>query len=133
MQPYTITVKVNLPFAAALVRTREALATQGFGIITEIDVKQTMKQKIGAEMRPYVILGACMPEVAYRAIEAEPQIGALMPCNVCVWDNDDGTSTVAAVDVKLIFQMVQNPALSDVAGQVDSKLRTAIATVRAAA
>ncbi len=91
-----------------------------------------MREKLGESFRPYLILGACNPPLAHRAISAEPEIGLLMPCNVCVWDNQDGTSTVAAVDVKVLFQVVQNPSLADIADTVNAKLCRVVSTVAAA-
>ena len=101
----------------------------GFGVITEIDVQRTVKEKLGEEFRPYIILGACSPPLAHRAISAEPEIGLLMPCNVCVWDNQDGTSTVAAIDVEVLFQVVQNPGLADIAETVQAKLARVVEKV----
>ncbi len=103
MATYGIVKKVPLPYEQALARTREALKAEGFGGITEIDVRMTVKEKLGEEFHPYVILGACNPPLAHRAIPAEPEIGLLMPCKVGVWDNQDGTSTEAAIDVKALF------------------------------
>ncbi|MCS6859057.1 MAG: DUF302 domain-containing protein [Abditibacteriales bacterium] len=129
MSSYGITTKVHLPYEQALAKTRDALKAEGFGVITEIDVRQTVKEKLGEEFRPYIILGACNPPLAHKAISTEPEIGLLMPCNVCVWDNGDGTSTVAAVDVSAMFQLVQNPALTDVAETVNGKLRKVVEKV----
>jgi uncharacterized protein (DUF302 family) len=129
MSTYGISTKVNLPYEQALAKTRDALKAEGFGVITEIDVRKTVKEKLGEEFHPYIILGACNPPMAHKAISTEPEIGLLMPCNVCVWDNEDGTSTVAAVDVSAMFQFVQNPALTDVAEMVNGKLRRVIESV----
>lgn len=131
MANYGIVSKVLLAYDKALAKTREALKSEGFGVITEIDVRKTVKEKLGVESRPYIILGACNPSLAHRAISAEPEIGLLMPCNVCVWDNGDGTTTVAAIDVKTMFQLVQNPGISDIAETVDGKLRRVVQAVRA--
>jgi uncharacterized protein (DUF302 family) len=122
MATYGIVKKISLPYGQALSRTREALKAEGFGVITEIDVQRTVKEKLGKEFRPYIILGACNPPLAHQAISTEPEIGLLMPCNVCVWDNQDGTSTVAAIDVKTLFQVVQTPGLADIAETVHAKL-----------
>ena len=123
---YSISKKVNLSYEEAVAKTRDALKTEGFGVITEIDVKKTVREKLGEAFRPYVILGACNPSLAHKAISAEPEIGTLMPCNVCVWDNEDGTSTVAAVDVKSVFQLVQMPALTEIAEIVNARLQRAV-------
>ncbi len=116
------------PFDQAVARTREALKAEGFGVITEIDVQRTVKEKLGEQTRPYLILGACNPKMAHRAISAEPEVGLLMPCNVCLWENQDGSVTVAAVDVRALFQLVQNPSLGDVAETVNAGLRRAVET-----
>jgi uncharacterized protein (DUF302 family) len=129
MTTYGLVKKVPFSYDQALLRTREALKAEGFGVITEIDVRKTVKEKLGEEFRPYIILGACNPALAHRAISAEPEIGLLMPCNVCVWDNQDGTSTVAAIDVKTLFQVVQNPELTDLAETVHAKLARVIEQV----
>lgn len=112
-------------FEAAREKVTEALAAEGFGVLTEIDVKATLKKKIDVDFRPYVILGACNPKMAHRALEAEPDIGLLLPCNVVVQETDDGVS-VAAVDPKAMFQVVQNPALDQVVPEVEAALRRAI-------
>ena len=129
MATYGIVKKTSLRYGQALARTREALKAEGFGVITEIDVQRTVKEKLGEEFRPYMILGACNPPLAHQAISAEPEIGLLMPCNVCVWDNQDGTSTVAAIDVKALFQVVQNPGLADIAETVHAKLARVVEKV----
>lgn len=126
MLSYGFVKNAHAPFDKTVSRTRDALKAEGFGVITEIDVRKTVKEKLGEEVRPYLILGACNPPLAHRAIAAEPEIGLLMPCNVCVWDNGNGTITVAAVDVKALFQLVRNPSLADVAESVNGKLRRAV-------
>jgi len=131
MASYGIVRKVPLSYEEALARTREALKSEGFGVITEIDVRKTVKEKLGEELYPYIILGACNPSLAHRAISAEPEIGLLMPCNVCVWDNLDGTSTVAAIDGKTLFQLVQNPKVADLAETVRAKLDSVVERVAA--
>ena len=131
MGNYGIVSKVSLAYDKALAKTREALKAEGFGVITEIDFRKTVKEKPGVESRPYIILGACNPSLAHRAISAEPEIGLLMPCNVCVWDNGDGTTTVAAIDVKTIFQLVQNPGLSEIVEKVNAQVRRVVQAVRA--
>jgi uncharacterized protein (DUF302 family) len=132
MANYGIMSKVSLPYEDALARTREALKAEGFGVITEIDVRKTVNEKLGEDMAPYIILGACNPPLAHRAISTEPEIGLLMPCNVCVWSNQDGTSTVAAVDVRVLFKVVQNPNLANIADTVHSKLTRVVGNVAAA-
>jgi uncharacterized protein (DUF302 family) len=129
MSNYCIVQTVRLPYEQALKKTRESLQREGFGVITEIDVRKTVKEKLGKEFRRYIILGACNPPLAHRALSAEPEIGTLLPCNVCVWDNGDGRSTVAAIDVKSLFQLVQNPGLADIAEQVQAMLRRVVRNV----
>jgi uncharacterized protein (DUF302 family) len=129
MVSYGMVKKVKGSFAQGVAKTRESLKSEGFGVITEIDVQKTVKEKLGERVRPYLILGACNPPLAHRAIAAEPEIGLLMPCNVCVWEDQDGAVTVAAVNVKTLFQLVQNPSLADVAESVNDKLRRALENV----
>jgi len=106
-------------------RVREALAEKGFGVLTEIDVKATMKNKIGADMAPYRILGACNPEMAYKAIEIEPRVGAMLPCNVVLRDVGGGTE-ISAIDPVASMQAIENDALHGVAGEVRDLMRAAV-------
>jgi uncharacterized protein (DUF302 family) len=118
---------VDLPYEQAIERTRAALKEQGFGVLTEIDVKATMKAKLDAEFRPYVIMGACNPPLAHRALSADLGIGLLLPCNVVVYDNLDGTSTVEAMDPQAALGLVgDNPAIAEVASEARARLRLAI-------
>lgn len=126
MNSYSISRIITLPFDETVSRTRAALKTAGFGIVTEINMTKVVQEKLGETMRPYLILGACNPALAYHAVMTEPDIGTLLPCNVCVWDNEDGTSTVSAINVATLFQLVSHPALQEVAREVDDKLRQAI-------
>jgi uncharacterized protein (DUF302 family) len=123
---YYITRKVDVSFHAALDRVREELAREGFGVLTEIDVRETLKKKLDVELRNYRILGACNPPFAYRALQAEEKIGLLLPCNVIVQERVDGGVEVSAIDPAASMQTVGNPALSDIAGQVREKLQNAI-------
>jgi uncharacterized protein (DUF302 family) len=122
---YVIRTKVSLPYDEAVAKTREALKEQGFGILTEIDVKKTMKEKLDVDFRRYVILGACNPRLAHRAFEAEIDIGALLPCNVIVYE-EDGGSVVAAQDPEKMLGMVENPDLGPVAAEAAALIRHAI-------
>jgi uncharacterized protein (DUF302 family) len=106
--------------------TVKALAAQGFGVLTEIDVAATLKTKIGADIRPYRILGACNPAMAYKALQAETRIGTMLPCNVLVFEGEDGRIEVAAVDPVASMQAIDNPALGDTATQVREGLRNAV-------
>lgn len=109
----------------AEMRVRDALADKGFGVLTEIDVKETMKKKLDIDMPPYRILGACNPGMAHKAIEIEPRIGAMLPCNVILRQVDDGTE-VSAIDPVASMQAVENAELHKVAGQVRDMLRAAL-------
>lgn len=109
-------------------RTRQALADKGFGVLTEIDVKATMKKKLDAEMPPYRILGACNPQMAYQAIQIEPRVGAMLPCNVIIRQVDDAVE-VSAVDPVASMQAIGNDELKRVAGDVRDLLAAAIAAI----
>lgn len=109
-------------------RTRAALAAKGFGVLTEIDVTATMKQKLNVEMRPYRILGACNPKMAYQAIGIEPRIGAMLPCNVILREVDGGVE-VSSVDPVASMQAIDNPALHAVTGKVRDLLIEAVAAI----
>jgi uncharacterized protein (DUF302 family) len=131
---YTLATTVSLPWARALERTREALATQGFGILTEINVRSTFEAKLGAEaaaaVGDYVILGACNPALASRALAAEPEIGALLPCNVVVRRNKDAAvTTIEAIDPQTMVQLSDTPAVKEVADDAGTRLRTALAAL----
>jgi uncharacterized protein (DUF302 family) len=124
---------VNLPYERAVERTREALGAEGFGVLTEIDVRATFRKKLDVDFRPYVILGACNPPMAHRALTAERDIGLLLPCNVVVYAADEeGRSVVAAVDPEVSLGRVDNPALAPLAADVKARLRRVIDAVGAA-
>jgi uncharacterized protein (DUF302 family) len=130
---YGISITLNLPFDRALARTRDALAGEGFGILTEIDVTGTLRKKLDVEFRPYVILGACNPPLAHRALSAELDIGLLLPCNVIVYaaDNPDRT-VVAALDPVAALSLTDNDAVKPLAQEVRVKLQRALASLSSA-
>ena len=129
---YTYTAVVPLSWADAVEKTRAALATQGFGILSEIDVRATFAAKLGEDaaeaLGDYVILGACNPMLASRALAAEPEMGALLPCNVVVRRGTDATATtVQAIDPQTMVQLSGNPAVREVADDAGTRLRAAMA------
>lgn len=115
----------GVPVADAVARTTAALKSEGFGVLTEIDIAATFKKKLDVDFRPYVILGACNPVLAHQALSAEPHIGLLLPCNVVVQQEGDGT-TVSIADPKAMFTMVDNAGMGDVAGEAEARLRRVI-------
>jgi uncharacterized protein (DUF302 family) len=120
----------GVAFDDARARVADALKVQGFGILTEIDVKATMKAKLNREFRRYVILGACNPELAHRALETELAVGLLLPCNVCLWEEEGGT-VVSIAKPAAMFEIVKNEALQPLVGEVDQRLRRAIEQIGA--
>lgn len=123
---YDFSRTLNVSFDEAVVRVADELKKDGFGILTEIDVKETLKKKLDVEFRPYRILGACNPPFAYKALQAEEKIGLMLPCNVIVREKEDGSIEVSAVDPVASMQAIDNPALGDIADQVRGMLRGVI-------
>jgi len=119
----------NIPLADVVARVRLALADEGFGVLTEIDVQATLKKKLGVDRRPYLILGACNPPLAHRALEAEPSVGVFLPCNVNVFEGDDGVVYVQTPNPTMMFGLVQNPAIAPIAAEVDARLRRVLDAV----
>ena len=123
---YYIAIKLQASFEEALTRTEDALKTEGFGIISRIDIQQTLKSKIGVDFRPYTILGACNPTLAYEALQLEDKVGLMLPCNVVVQQLRVGEFEVAAIDPVASMQAIINPALVKAAHAVREKLMRAI-------
>lgn len=121
-QSYGFNCRLPLTIAAAKAATTAALKQEGFGVLTESDVQATLKAKLGVDYRPYIILGACNPQLAYQGLQAEPELGLLLPCNVIVYDNGDQTSTVSIVDPFSMLGVVHNPALEPVAAEANARL-----------
>ena len=126
---YYLGKTLAIPFDAGLARTIEALKNEGFGIITEIDIKQTLKVKIGVDFPNYRILGACNPALAYEALKLENKVGTMLPCNVVVRDAGDGQTEVAAIDPIASMEAIDNPALKQAAAQIQAKLAKVIAQI----
>lgn len=125
---YGITRTVRAGYQPTVARVKELLKDEGFGVLTEIDVQATLKQKLGKDVQPYVILGACNPKLADRALELEPDIGLLLPCNVVVAQRDDGTR-VGVVNPQSMVAFTSNPALAEVSREADERLRRVIEAV----
>jgi uncharacterized protein (DUF302 family) len=126
---YALTTTVHQPYAQTLAATREALAEQGFGVLTEIDLRATLKAKLDVEVPPQVILGACRPPLALAALQAEPSVGLLLPCNVVVRAVDDDTTLVEALDPAVMVGLTGNAALAPVAAEAAQRLAAALATL----
>lgn len=126
---YGTTVTTELDFDDAVQRTRAALADNGFGVLTEIDVQATLKSKLDQHMEPYLILGACNPQLAHRALEVERDIGLLLPCNVVVRAVADDTTLVEAVDPQTMVSMTENEGLQEVADEARKRLEAALASL----
>jgi len=126
---YHISKIVEIPFEEAISATVNALKNHGFGVLTDIDVKKTLKSKLDVDFRPYRILGACNPKMAYQALQAEDKIGTMLPCNVILQQHDDGKVEISAIDPVVSMQAVGNPKLRNIAGDVHTLLQQAIAEV----
>lgn len=111
------------PIDEAVRKTTEALKSEGFGVLTTIDVQATVKAKLGVERKPYIILGACNPHLAHRALQAEPELGLLLPCNVIIYEDETGVSRVSIIDPKQMMGMVQNDELTAVAMEAEERLQ----------
>lgn len=118
---------VEMDFNSAIEKVTEALQKEGFGVLTDIDVQATLKKKLGEEMPPYRILGACNPALAHKAITNEPFIGLLLPCNVVVRQEENGTVQVEFMDPAAVLKLVDNPSVAELAGDVKSRLERVLA------
>ena len=127
---YGIRRAVTLGYAEAVEKTKSALQEQGFGVLSEIDMQQKLKEKLNVDSGRYVILGACNPPLAWKALQAEPEIGLLLPCNVIVYEEADGKCVVAAVDPDSMLSVVgDNPAVSEVAKDAKARLQRALESI----
>jgi len=129
---YALTGETTLPLADAVARVRDELKVEGFGVLTEIDVQATLKEKLDIDGEPYVILGACNPSLAHQALGAEPDLGVLLPCNVVVYERG-GVTHVSAVDAERMLSIVENDALAPVAEDVRARLAAVVERVVAGA
>lgn len=127
---YGFGCNLNTGMEEALRLTTEALKQEGFGVLTTIDVQAVLKAKLGVDRTPYVILGACNPNLSNRALQAEPELGLLLPCNVIVYDNGDGTSRVSIIDPHQMMGFVKNPTLDPVADEAAAGLRRVVESLK---
>jgi len=126
---YAFGKTVDMSYEQALERVTRALTNEGFGVLTEIDVAATLKKKLGKDMPSYKILGACNPQLAHRAIEAEPQIGALLPCNVVVRNDAFGNTLVEVMDPQAVMELVVRPEIAEIAAEVRKRLERVVAAL----
>ena len=122
---YTLTTKTTAPFAEAVERVRAELKEEGFGVLCEIDVQATLREKLGVEQEPYTILGACNPPLAHKALSAEPQLGTLLPCNVVVYERG-GETHISAIDADRMLSIVGNDELAPTAAEVRRRLEAVV-------
>jgi uncharacterized protein (DUF302 family) len=128
--PLGLNITLKTDYTTALTRVTDALKAEGFGVLTEIDVKETMKRKLGVEYSPYKILGACNPSLAHRALTIAPEVGLLLPCNVVVRQIEDGTTEVSLVDPLGMMAVVGNPELQAVAQEARTKLERVASSLK---
>lgn len=128
-QEYGFRTTLDVPYETTIEKVTAALRDEGFGVLTEIDVKATLKKKLDADFRRYVILGACNPNLAYQALQSELEIGLLLPCNVIVYETDDGQSMVSIVDPLSMLGVVESEALDPIAKEATARLQRVITAV----
>jgi uncharacterized protein (DUF302 family) len=126
---YTLALTLDRPYDDAVAAVRQALADQGFGILTEIDLKATFKAKLDVDVAPQVILGACRPQLAHEALQVDPSIAAVLPCNVVVRSVDDATTTVEAFDPRVMMSLADEPGLTAVAADARTRITAALAAL----
>jgi len=122
---FTRRIELDIPYDDAIAAVKDALKDQGFGVLTEIDVRQTLKDKLNIDIEPQIILGACNPQLAHRALEIDPRVATLLPCNVVV-RTDDGHTIVEALDPKIIAEVPDNPALAPIADEAGQRIQAAL-------
>ncbi len=130
-QSLGLTTTLQVDYATALQKVTDALKTEGFGVLTEIDVKETLKKKLDVDFRPYKILGACNPTLAYRALTAAPEVGLLLPCNVTVSEVEAGRVQVSIIDPLMMMSVVEGAALQPIAQEARERLNRVIAALEA--
>ena len=130
MSGYTLAVTLDRPYDDAVAAVRQALADQGFGILTEIDLKATFKTKLDVDVAPQIILGACRPQLAHHALQVDPSTAAVLPCNVVVRSVDDATTMVEAFDPQVMMSLADQPALAEVATDARQRLTAALAALQ---
>lgn len=123
---YSFGGETELDFDDAISKVTEALKEQGFGVLTEIDAKNVLKEKLGIDRRPYKILGACNPQFAHKAIDIEPELGTLLPCNVLVYEKEDGHVVVSAMNPQAALGLVGNPEITEIAEEVRKRIENAL-------
>jgi len=133
MKKYAFGAVLDTSYEEAVEKTTDALKEEGFGVLTKIDVKQTLKEKLSKDFRKYVILGACNPPYAHRSLMADPDVGLLLPCNVIVYETDDHKAYVAAINPITALEVIQNEDLKNIAEEVSAKLERAVNRIKKAA
>jgi uncharacterized protein (DUF302 family) len=123
---YSFGGETKLGFEDAISKVTEALKEQGFGILTEIDAQKVLKEKLGIERRPYKILGACNPQFAHKAIDLEPELGTLLPCNVLVYEKEDAQVVVSAMNPEAALGLVENPEIKEIAKEIRKRIENAL-------